>query len=368
MTGEMDETGTTGKERILTALSVREPDRVPLYIHAINEAPIIGIGKHLTDGLPEPKLFHEMDEGERLKLVDTLFLIHESFEVDGITSFEINHTEEIGNNQVRDDWGVVYERSPHGLPVPVGPPIASSAELERYIRPEPQREHTLLLDLARERFAGEKALFWMMRGAFVLSWRLAGMENLMLKMYDDPDFVHALARTTTAFNLEMLEIVAQAGTDVLVVEDDIADTNSSIISPQHFREFVNPYNRQLVDRAHELGLKVVRHSDGNLWGLLDTLLESGYDGLNPLEPQAGMQLRKVKDHCGDRICLVGNIDCQDLLSNGTPQQVEAAVVQAIEDAGKGGGLIISSSNSLHPGVDPENCIAMFQATRKHGIY
>ena len=57
------------KQRILTALSVREPDRVPLYIHGINEAPIIGIGRHLTEGLPEPKLFHEMDEGERLKLV-----------------------------------------------------------------------------------------------------------------------------------------------------------------------------------------------------------------------------------------------------------------------------------------------------------
>jgi uroporphyrinogen decarboxylase len=358
----------TGKERTLTALSMREPDRVPLYIHGINEAPTIGIGRHLTDGLPEPKPFHEMDERERLKLVDTLFLIHESFEVDGVTSFEINHTQEIGQNQVRDDWGVVYQRSPHGLPVPVGHPVPSPAELESYRRPEPRREHLLLLDLARERFAGEKALFWLMRGAFVLGWRLAGMENLMLKMYDEPDFVHGLARTTTAFNLEMLDLLAEAGLDVLVVEDDIADTKSSLISPQQFREFVNPYNRQLVDRAHELDLKVVRHSDGNLWGLLDTLLESGYDGLNPLEPQAGMQLREVKNHCGDQLCLLGNIDCRDLLTSGTPQQVEAAVVQAIEAAGKGGGLIISSSNSLHPGVDPENCIAMFEATRKHGTY
>jgi uroporphyrinogen decarboxylase len=358
----------TGKERIITALSVREPDRVPLYIHGINEAPIVGIGKHLTDGLPEPKQLHELDEGERLKLVDTLFLIHEAFEVDGFTAFEINHTREIGENRVRDDWGVVYERSPHGLPVPVGHPVAGPTQLENYRRPAPRREHLLLLDLARERFKGERALFWMMRGAFVLSWRLAGMENLMFKMYDEPDFVHGLARTTTAFNLEMLDLLVDAGIDVLVVEDDIADTNSSLISPQQFREFVNPYNRQLVDRAHELGLKVVRHSDGNLWGLLDTLLETGYDGLNPLEPQAGMHLRKVKDYCGDRLCLLGNIDCQELLCSGTPQQVEAAVVQAIEDAGLGGGLIISSSNSLHPGVDPENCIAMFEATRKHGVY
>ena len=79
----------TGKERILTALDVQQPDRVPLYIHGINEGPIIGIGRHLTDGLPEPKQFHDMNEQEKMKLVDTLFLLHETFGVDGFTSFEI---------------------------------------------------------------------------------------------------------------------------------------------------------------------------------------------------------------------------------------------------------------------------------------
>ena len=61
--------------------------------------------------------------------------------------------------------------------------------------------------------------------------------------------------------------------------------------------------------------------------------------------------------------MLGNIDCRELLPHGTPAEVEAAVSQAIEDAGEGGGLIICSSNSLHPGVDPENCIAMFEATK-----
>ena len=76
-----------GKERILTALEVREPDCVPLYIHGINEAPIIGIGKHLTDGLPEPQDFRLMNDRDKFKLVDTLFMIHEHFDIDGITTF-----------------------------------------------------------------------------------------------------------------------------------------------------------------------------------------------------------------------------------------------------------------------------------------
>jgi uroporphyrinogen decarboxylase len=244
--------------------------------------------------------------------------------------------------------------------------VRDTSNLDAYVPPEPKREHLLLLDLARERFKGSTALFWLMRGAFVRSWRLAGMQNLMLKMFDDPDFVQRLAEMTLRYNLATLDLLVDAGLDVLVVEDDIADNRFPLISPAQFTEFVNPYNRKLVDRAHAKGLKVVRHSDGNLWPLMDTLLESGYDGLNPLEPQADMHLKKVKAYCGDRLCLLGNIDCVELLPNGTPEQVDAAVRQAIEDAGAGGGLIICSSNSLHPGVDPANCIAMFEATRKYG--
>ncbi|MDZ4165006.1 MAG: uroporphyrinogen decarboxylase family protein [Smithellaceae bacterium] len=357
-----------GKERIITALSLGQPDRVPLYIHGINEAPIIGIGKHITDGLPEAKQFHELNDSGKMKLLDTLFLIHEVFGVDGFTSFEIGHEIEINEKDVKDDWGVIYRRNPNGLPVPVGHPLKDSPDLDNFPIPEPNRGHLLLLDLARDRFKGDIALFWLMRGAFVRSWRLTGMENYMLQLYQNPEFIHLIAAMVTEYNLKQLEMLASAGLDVLVVEDDIAATQNLLISPKHFREFVNPYNRKLVDRAHELGLKVVRHSDGNLWSIMDILIDSGYDGLNPLEPQAGMDLKKVKEAYGNRICLLGNIDCKELLPAGTPEQVDAAVKQAIYDAAAGGGYILCDSNSLHPGVNPENCIAMFEATKKYGRY
>ena len=357
-----------GKERIMTALEIREADRVPLYIHGINEEPIIGIGRHLTDGLPEPKKFNQMNDQEKMKLLDTLFLIHDEFDVDGITSFEIAHEKELDEKHVTDDWNVVYTRSPHGLPVATGLPLKNAEDLKTYTPPEPRAEHLLLLNLARDRFKDNKACFWLMRGAYVLSWRLVGMENLMLKMFDDPEFVHQVANMTMEFNLKQLELLVQAGLDVLVIEDDIADKNSTIISPLHFQEFVNPYNRKLVDRAHDLGLKVVRHSDGNLWSILDLLIETGYNGLNPLEPQADMGMKKVKEYCGDKLCLLGNIDCVNLLPYGTEEEVDLAVKKTIEDGGKGGGLIVCSSNSLHPGVNPEHCSAMFEATRKYGQY
>jgi uroporphyrinogen decarboxylase len=359
----------TGRDRILTALNHREPDRVPLFIHGINEGPIMGIGKYLTDGLPMGKMLHQMNDAEKLKLIDTLFLLLETYEVDGYTCLPLGPGTEFSDQaKVVDDWGVGFTRSPHGIPVPTSHPIPSPKELSRYTPPEPRREQIFAVDLMKDRFNDSKAVFWMMRGAFVRSWRLTGMENYMLHLFDTPGFLHRIAEMVTQYSLAQLEILGTAGLDVLIVEDDIADKNTTLISPEHFAEFILPYNRRLVDRAHEMGLKVVRHSDGNLWPIIDRILESGYDGLNPLEPQAGMELKKVKEYCGDRLCLLGNIDCMELLPSGTPQQVNIAVRQAIQDAAKGGGLIICSSNTLHPGVNPDNCIAMFEAVNAYGSY
>jgi len=357
-----------GKQRIITALEVKEPDCVPLYIHGINEAPIIGIGKHLRNDLPEPQDFRLMNDKDRMKLVETLFMIHDHFDIDGITCFEIGHEEKVDDLHVRDRFGVVYQLSEHGIPVPVGHPVKDLAELKKYKFPNPLREDLGLLDLASQRFRGQKATFWLMRGIFVRSWRLIGMTNYMTSIYADPGFLIMLAEKMLEFSLAQLDLLDDAGLDVLVIEDDIAMDKGPMVSVEDFKQFINHFNRQIVEQAHQKGMKVVRHSDGNLWPLLDILVDTGYDGINPLEPQAGMEMKKVKDYCGDRICLLGNIDSVELLPHGTPEQVEQAVIRTIHDGASGGGLIICSSNSLHPGVNPDNCMAMFEAVRKYGQY
>ncbi|MCF8093680.1 MAG: hypothetical protein K9K40_14620 [Desulfotignum sp.] len=121
-----------GRQRIITALENKQPDCVPLYIHGINEAPIIGIGRHLAEGLPEPKDFRLMNDHDKLKLVDTLFMIHEHYDVDGITTFETGHETRVDAFHVTDGFNVVYRFSPHGIPVPVGHPVPSFEALKSY--------------------------------------------------------------------------------------------------------------------------------------------------------------------------------------------------------------------------------------------
>jgi uroporphyrinogen decarboxylase len=124
----------------------------------------------------------------------------------------------------------------------------------------------------------------------------------------------------------------------------------------------------MVDAIHEEGALCVKHSDGNLYPILDMIVSAGPDGLNPIEPVAGMELGKTRKLVGRRLCLIGNIDCSRLLPYGTPAEVREAVRQAIAEAAPGGGFIVSSSNSFHSSCRPENLKAMVDATHEFGRY
>jgi uroporphyrinogen decarboxylase len=124
----------------------------------------------------------------------------------------------------------------------------------------------------------------------------------------------------------------------------------------------------MVDVIHEEGAKVIKHSDGNLWLILDSIVGTGIDGINPIEPIAGMDIAEVKQKYGKRACLVGNIDVSHLLPHGTESEVEAAVKECIRKASYGGGHIICSSNSIHSSVNPRNYLAMINAARRFGVY
>jgi uroporphyrinogen decarboxylase len=81
-----------------------------------------------------------------------------------------------------------------------------------------------------------------------------------------------------------------------------------------------------------------------------------------------MDIAEVKKKYGAKVCIIGNIDCGDLLTNGTPEQVMEAVKTCISKASQGGGHIMSSSNSIHSGVKPENFLALIEATKNFGKY
>ena len=155
---------------------------------------------------------------------------------------------------------------------------------------------------------------------------------------------------------------------MLVLADDYADKNGPLMSPRHFREFILPGLQRAVDNGHRAWAYVVKHSDGNILPLMDMIVGTGIDAINPIEPAAGMDIGVVKQRYGDRIALVGNIDCGELLSHGSVEQVQRVTRETIRTAAPGGGFCISSSNSIHSSVKPENYLAMVETARACGAY
>jgi uroporphyrinogen decarboxylase len=98
------------------------------------------------------------------------------------------------------------------------------------------------------------------------------------------------------------------------------------------------------------------------------IIDSGISCLDPIDPQAGMDLTEVKNKYSDRIALKGNVDCAQTLSYATADEVIEETKQVIRKGGPGGGFILSSSNSIHASVRPENYMAMLDTLKKYGSY
>lgn len=333
---------------MMTALSRREPDMVPVWELIINR-PVI------------EALFGDI----------SYFDFVERMDLDGVTVFEDNLAVEwLDSHTYRDEWGIVWRVEPEtGIPYRIDGPIKEERDLDNYIPPDPDADHRLkTLEEAVRRFKGEKAIVFLGHDAFEFSHYLYGMENLLVAYITNPEFVHRLARVVVDYKKRVMERAIEMGADIVMTGDDYADRRGPIMSPDHFREFVLPYLKEMVDLAKSKGVPFIKHTDGNIWPIIDMIVETGIDGLDPLEPIAGMDIGRVKELYGDRIAVVGNVDCGELLSRGTVEEVVEAVKETIAKASPGGGHILASSNSIHPAVKPENYKAMVEAAREFGRY
>jgi uroporphyrinogen decarboxylase len=357
-----------GRERVLTALSVGIPDRVPHLELAYNESSIIRIARCFTEDVPEPDYIQRMDLGSRARLFEAALLVIEELDVDGMTMRVFPEHEVIDEEHVRDDWGVTFQLSPLGEAVVVGGPVRDESDLKGYKVPKVKESDLAALSYCAQRFKGKRANVLSLQDPFRRSWNvLGGMEYLLMAYGTNPALVKQIGRIVTDYTLDAVALGAELGADVISMDGDLAHETNMIMSPRHFREFIKPYYFEIVELAHAKGLKIFKHTDGDHWKIMEDLIEVGFDGIHPIQPQS-LDLAEVKKEIGDRICLLGNIDCRETLVSKSTREVEEEVIQAIETAAPGGGYILSSSNTIHPGVRAENYIAMVEATHKHGVY
>lgn len=335
-------------ERVMAAMSLQQPDRVPILEFAIN--PIV-----MQQICPAAK--RQVDFEEQMEF-DAVCALH-----------QFNKVRENPDGTYVDEWGVLYGPSQEMQDHPIGAPIQSPDDLKKYVPPDPDVPHRLggLQEMV-ERFKHKKAIVYLQRAAFMHSVSLNGFDRLLENFLLEPEFVHELLDVVLETNIRVARNAVRAGADIIALADDYAGNKSTFFSPAVFKEFILPRLQRMVDAIHEEGAKVIKHSDGNLWRILEMIVDTGIDAINPIEPVANMDIGEVKDRFGGRVSVVGNIDCSYVLSEGSIEEVEAAVKECIRKASPGGGHIICSSNSIHSAVKPENYAAMIRAVKEYGQY
>lgn len=198
---------------------------------------------------------------------------------------------------------------------------------------------------------------------------LRGIDNLMVDMAVHPEMAHFIMGQFTEFYLGYFDrmLTAAAGRiDILRQADDLGTQRALFFSPDMFRAFIKPRTARLVDLAHSHGVKFMFHSCGAIRPLIDDLIEIGVDILDPLQAAAdGMDPAPLKEQFGSRVCLHGGVDTQYLLPQASPEEVSEEVRRRIEILGACGGYILSPCHVLQLDVPVENIIAMRDAGLAH---
>jgi len=204
-------------------------------------------------------------------------------------------------------------------------------------------------------------------GIFENSWQPIGFVNFTKMIYQNPDFVKKVVDFQTDLYMKYLDAVMESGVEVVLGGDDLGQKTGPLMRPELIEKLYGNSYRMVAERVHEKKKKFVFHSCGNIYQLLDKFVDWGFDGIITMEPTAGMDLGKVREQVGHKLVLVGNLDVSYLMVRGTREEVDDAVRNAIRDAGRGGGYILSTCHS-HPFVDPKRLEWMIESAHKHGKY
>ncbi|MDN5361637.1 MAG: uroporphyrinogen decarboxylase [Moorella sp. (in: firmicutes)] len=272
---------------------------------------------------------------------------------------------EAGSGSYRDAWGCRYANRGN-LKVPLAPAIPAIRVAADYTLPDPVSFN--LQAIRRWREETDFFVLAFIDGPFQGTGRLLDFTEFLLAAAAGEKAIGKLAAAVVDFNIKLARLCRQAGAHGIIIGDDIAYGRGTYIRPDLWRELFLPLLRCQVEGIKEMGLPVLYHSDGNLQAVLPDLAGLPLDGLQGLEPAAGMDIGAVKREYGERWCLMGNFDL-DLLVTGNPDTITAAARSLLDVAAPGGGYIFSTAcGILNASLPPENVLALYRAVDKYGIY
>lgn len=224
-----------------------------------------------------------------------------------------------------------------------------------------------IIDLIRDK-TGDK-YFLMIHGD--ATYGIPNGDNLVeftYRLADEPEKVKEEAQNKVNKALEKAQIIQKhGGLDGFALCTDYCFNIGPFLSPNMMGEFVTPYLAKLIKGYRDMGFYTIKHTDGNIMPILDQLVEANPHALHSLDPQGNVDMAEVKKLVGNKVCLIGNVNC-GLMQTGTDEEVIESVRYALKSGMPGGGYIFSTSNCVFTGMPLERYEMIVDVWKKEGIY
>jgi uroporphyrinogen decarboxylase len=371
----------THRERVIAAISHKQPEKVPIDLGGTVDSSIV------VDGYE--RLKEHFGVREKTRIIHRMMMVADVDE-EILQTLDIDTRavlfgaplkggdQQLGPDRYRDPWGVERVKPEHSyyhdqMGFPLSGDITIS-DLKNYPWPDPEDPgwYQGLKDRAKWiRDHTDCAAVLNLPAPFVhTSQYLRGFEDWYMDLALNPRLSEALFDAVLEITLHMakkaLKIVGQQ-VDVILCADDLGAQQGLQISYDHYLKYVKPRHERFFRLIHDLSpAKLLLHSCGSLAAIIEDLIEIGVDVLNPVQvTAAGMNPKELKQKYRNKMAFWGGVDTQNVLPKGSVSDVKRAVEDLIEQMGEGGGYILSAVHNIQPDVPLENILAMFEHAREY---
>ena len=367
----------TSRERVLLALSHKQPDHVPISIGTTIVDGFTRLAKeNFEDYLSLPReecaLTHK-PMGTIATPHNILARYPADFTTVRLKAPWNNPTTVFPDGSYLDDYGCTmspceyyYDCTVRSLPGQI-----TDDDIENCTWPDPYasgRADGLRNEAISLRQTTKKALVAdiMCGGPFEQALWVRGWEDFLCDMYVNPALAERLLDKITEVDIGLWDVLLTAvgdQVDIVCQGDDLAMQTGPILSPELYQKIVFKYHKRLYDFIKsKTAAKIFHHSCGSVYRLIPGLIEAGVDILNPIQTSAAdMEPERLKREFGGTIAFWGGFDTQKILPFGTPREITDEVKRLMEILGKDGGYIFSPGHNIQPLVPPENMRVMFDA-------
>jgi len=262
----------------------------------------------------------------------------------------------------KDDFGVVWNRN--GVDKDIG-------VIDGYVLKEPSLRGYRFPELDEKRMRADfeflikssEDMFKFGSIGFSLyerAWTLRGMENLLMDMVAEPQFVDELLEAVVDYNLRIIDIALEYDIDGFHFGDDWGQQRGLIMGPCYWRRYIKPHLAKMYERVKSKGKIVSQHSCGDIEEIFPDLIEIGLDIYQTFQPEI-YDIKKIKREFGNHLTFWGGISTQKLLPFASPEEVKKTVRETISIMGENGGYIAAPTHDLPGDIPVENVLALIEA-------